>query len=82
MSDTKGAGNSPASKITVHKGLYIGGLMRCCTDSLAQYLNAGGTEATGTIVQCKYTEDPAHRMIAGDHAWSWYRGESNDGNTD
>lgn len=53
-----------------------GGLMRCCLDSLADYVNGLDKEANvlaeGTVHQCKYTDDPLHRMVlSSTGVWAW-----------
>jgi hypothetical protein len=37
--------------------VHIGGVMRCCLHSLAEYVEAGGTEEENTVVPCKYCKD-------------------------
>ena len=49
----------------------IGGLMRCCLQSIAEY---NGAEVPGkTVIGCKYHEDKeeAQARIADDGVWEW-----------
>ena len=56
--------------------IRIGGLMRCCTSTIAQDADKAPLEPNieGEILQCQYTDDPTHRMIYRAGAWEWYRG--------
>lgn len=57
-------------------GLRIGGLLRCCTDTVyALYLDGPAAQAhEGQILQCKHLPDnPDHRMIFRAGAWEWLR---------
>lgn len=51
----------------------IGGLMRCCTSTLAEAIeNAPETEAVNEqTIQCKYTDNPSHNMKLIDGVWHW-----------
>lgn len=57
--------------------LAIGGLMRCCTESLSEHLlkEAGftGEVKVGTVVQCRHSDDPVHRMkLDEEGVWRWH----------
>lgn len=51
----------------------IGGLMRCCTGTLADYVIANPTAPVteGQTLQCRHTSDPTHRMITRNAHWEW-----------
>jgi hypothetical protein len=53
--------------------LRPGGLMRCCTQTVADLYPDGpaqlGTE--GQTLQCKFTDSPNHRMVFRDGGWEW-----------
>lgn len=53
----------------------IGGLMRCCLDSIDK-LAAESPDMMvpeGQRLQCRHTEDPTHSIIYRDGAWRWNR---------
>jgi len=55
-------------------GVRIGGLMRCCIESVGDlYPNGPARIAVeGQTLQCKYAPDSdLHRMIFRDGAWEW-----------
>jgi len=51
-----------------------GGLMRCCTSTLAELYPDGPAKVAtqGQTLQCKYTNDPVHQMIFEDGVWRWH----------
>lgn len=51
----------------------IGGLMRCCTETVHLDLHAAGTPAEGDKLQCRYSDSDLHRMRFRDGAWEWDR---------
>lgn len=56
------------------KPLLIGGVMRCCSHTLA---NALVQEAEGETLQCKYTDDPLHSLIFRNGCWEWWHDRPN-----
>jgi hypothetical protein len=57
-------------------GLRIGGLMRCCTETVNDlYPDGPAAQAEeGQVLQCKYNPDnPGHRMLFREGAWEWQR---------
>jgi len=48
-----------------------GGLMRCCLLTLDDYLAAGGTEKSGTVLPCAYCR--SSMIVAADGVWEWNR---------
>jgi hypothetical protein len=57
-----------------HDGIRVGGLMRCCIESVEDlYPHGPGLVADeGQQLPCKYNpDDPDHRMIFRDGAWEW-----------
>lgn len=66
--DAGGAGNGHAAPAANERlPVRIGGLMRCCTGTLAEY---GGPEDEGTVLPCKWCSSS---MIVRDGAWEWNR---------
>ena len=62
----------------INANIRIGGLMRCCTGTIADDAAAAPTAPNieGEILQCKYApEDPNHRMIYDHGTWRWYKPE-------
>lgn len=54
-------------------GLRIGGVMRCCIATLADYegIDGEGVEMSeGTVLPCKYCKSS---LIVRDGAWEWNR---------
>jgi hypothetical protein len=53
--------------------LAIGGLMRCCTSTLDEWIVEHAEEETveGQTLQCKYTDNEFHRMILKKNVWQW-----------
>lgn len=54
--------------------IAIGGLMRCCTGSLTDFIkqNPDDLAGPGTIVYCKYEKENPTTMILGrDGVWRW-----------
>jgi len=55
--------------------LAIGGLMRCCTETVDDYVveHADEEAIEGMTLQCKYSENRSHRMILKNNIWQWDR---------
>lgn len=52
--------------------LKIGGVMRCCIQTLADYEGVGDKEhkrSNGTVLPCKYCKNV---LIVKDGEWEWY----------
>ena len=58
-----------------HDGMRIGGLMRCCIETIGDLYPDGPAQVAieGQRLQCKYVDTPNHRMIFHDGAWEWDR---------
>lgn len=56
-----------------HDGVMIGGLMRCCIETVGDlYPDGPALIATeGQRLQCKYSESELHRMIFKGGFWRW-----------
>jgi hypothetical protein len=53
----------------VGERLRPGGLMRCCTATLAEHIEVGGPVAVGDILPCKHCS--SSMRIAADGVWEW-----------
>lgn len=57
---------------------FLGGLMRCCTETLADMYSDGPARLAkeGQKLSCKYNKDnPSHQMIFTNGGWRWDRPE-------
>ena len=57
-------------------GVAIGGLMRCCIESIKDYIHDHPLDPAtdGTTLRCKYApDDPDHRMVLRAGVWHWDR---------
>lgn len=55
-------------------GVFIGGLMRCCTSSIGEAVEAAPETPCedGQTIQCRYApDDPNHRAVMQDGNWRW-----------
>lgn len=50
----------------------IGGLMRCCLETLSQYQKAEGVEEIGQVLHCKWCKD-GEMIVAPDGVWEWLK---------
>lgn len=50
--------------------LRIGGVVRCCVATLADYENDDGVNDEGTVLPCKYCKSA---LIVRGRTWEWYR---------
>ena len=50
------------------KPLRIGGVMRCCSETLFRYQDDNGIEEEGTVLPCKWCKSS---LIVKDGAWEW-----------
>lgn len=57
------------------KELRIGGVMRCCSETLFRYQENNGIEDEGTVLPCKWCRSS---LIVRDGAWEWNRGAENE----
>lgn len=57
--------------------MNIGGVFRCCADTLSDYLEKGGEPSkAGDTVQCKYAPDDSfHRLVFDGSTWRWCESE-------
>lgn len=55
--------------------IAIGGLMRCCTATIAAYVEAhkDDDEVVDQILDCTYEEPGNARIILEDGVWRWNR---------
>lgn len=66
--------NNEVSFVLKETKLAIGGLMRCCTGSLGEFIsqNPDDTAQVGTLVYCKYEgNDPTSMILGDDGVWRW-----------
>lgn len=49
----------------------IGGLTRCCLDTLRHRVAADASPKEGETLQCRHTSDPEHQMIYREGFWQW-----------
>lgn len=57
-------------------GYHIGGLMRCCLQTLGEFLDARGSEecTIGETLDCRFEKPGNKNMILGeDFIWRWNR---------
>lgn len=59
--------NSPAPE---RLPLAIGGVMRCCIATLDAHETAGGAQAEGTVLPCRYCKSALH--VQG-NVWRWFK---------
>lgn len=56
----------------IQERVKIGGLMRCCTQTLAEYLqNATEPSKEGQTLDCKHEQAGNAQMIFRNGAWEW-----------
>lgn len=66
--------NSEVSFVLKETRIAIGGLMRCCTGSLTDFINQNPDDLAGigTIIYCKYEKaDPTSMILGQDGVWRW-----------
>lgn len=54
---------------SIKRNLRIGGVMRCCIETLRQYQAEGGPEPIGQILKCKWGTQKL--IVAPDGVWEW-----------
>lgn len=58
----------------IQERVRTGGLMRCCTMTLAEYLEgAEGPSEEGQVMDCKYEHPGNSNLIFRHGAWEWNR---------
>ena len=50
------------------RAIYIGGLMRCCIQTIREY---DGPESEGLAIPCKFHEDASKVIVIKNGAWQW-----------
>lgn len=48
----------------------IGGLLRCCSATLADYLETSASSEIGAVLTCKYCHSES-LLLAPDRVWEW-----------